>query len=67
MSPMEALLLSARQGPDSIVVLIPSKETHPTHAFTQRIDSSMAQFGMEFPTGIGPYFKMPTTNFEVLR
>lgn len=67
MSPMEALLLSARQGPDSIVVLIPSKETHPTHAFTQRIDSSMAQFGMEFPTGIGPYFKMPTTEFEVLR
>jgi hypothetical protein len=65
---METLLLSAREGPDELVVLVPMPSNDIPTDITRILDARMAEYGIEFPTGkVGSYFHMPSSDYVVLR
>ncbi len=67
LSPMETLLLSARQGPDALVVLVPMPSREIPPDITRILDARMAEYGVEFTTGkVRPYFHMPSDEYVVL-
>lgn len=68
LNPPEALLLSACQGPDSVVTIVPWTEDMLVPGYSEWLDEQLQQFGTEFPTTPnGRYFHMTTEEFQVLR
>ena len=63
----EVLLLSACQGPDQVVVLVPIKGEQLRPDLTSWLDAQFATYGTELPTDPkGRYFHMVKNEFVVL-
>lgn len=63
----EALLLSACQGPEGVVVLVPMTESELRPDLTPWLDAQLATYGTELPTDPnGRYFHMPRGDFQVM-
>jgi len=68
LNPPEVLILSACQGPDSVVTIVPMTSNDLVPGYSAWLDEQLEQFGSEFPTTAnGGYFHMGKEEFQVLR
>ncbi|MBP6641449.1 MAG: hypothetical protein KA186_00050 [Flavobacteriales bacterium] len=68
LNPPEVLILSACQGPDSVVTIVPLTSDDLIPGYSAWLDEQLKQFGTEFPTSAnGKYFHMSKEEFQVLQ
>lgn len=67
LDPMQAMLISACEGPDAVMVLVPATSHDTISSFAERWTEDLEAHGVHLPEGRGTYFSMPDEPFKAVR